>query len=56
MHNQKAYPYPEIVTGESWEVVGTIHNNPEAKTDNLNRQMTVPLDRDCQSCVLIIVV
>jgi len=50
MHSQKAYPYPEIVTGESWEVIGTIHDSPQATTDNLNRQMTVPLDRDCQSC------
>ena len=50
MHNNKAYPYPEIVTGESWEVIGTVHDSPEASTDNLNRQMTVPLDRKCKEC------
>tara|TARA_R110002073_G_scaffold98114_1_gene224934 strand:+ start:3883 stop:5310 length:1428 start_codon:yes stop_codon:yes gene_type:complete len=48
--NSKAYPYPEIVTGEKWEVVGTINNSPDGSTDNLNRQMTVPLDRECTEC------
>jgi len=48
--NSKAYPYPEIVTGEKWEVVGTVNNSPEGSTDNLNRQMTVPLDRECSEC------
>jgi len=48
--NSKAYPYPEIVTGEKWEVIGTINNSPEGITDNLNRQMTVPLDRQCEEC------
>jgi len=48
--NSKAYPYPEIVTGEKWEVVGTVNNSPEGSTDNLNRQMTVPLDRECKEC------
>lgn len=48
--NSKAYPYPEIVTGEKWEVVGTVNNSPAGKTDNLNRQMTVPLDRECSEC------
>ncbi len=50
MPNSKAYPYPEIVTGEKWEVVGTVNNSPEGSTDNLNRQMTVPLDRECSEC------
>ena len=50
MHKNKAYPYPEIVTGESWEVLGTVHDSPQASTDNLNRQMTVPLDRECKEC------
>jgi hypothetical protein len=48
--NSKAYPYPEIVTGEKWEVIGTVNNSPEGSTDNLNRQMTVPLDRECEEC------
>jgi len=48
--NSKAYPYPEIVTGEKWEVVGTVNNSPDGSTDNLNRQMTVPLDRECTEC------
>jgi len=48
--NSKAYPYPEIVTGEKWEVVGTVNNSPDGSTDNLNRQMTVPLDRECEEC------
>jgi hypothetical protein len=48
--NSKAYPYPEIVTGEKWEVIGTVNNSPEGVTDNLNRQMTVPLDRECEEC------
>lgn len=50
MPNSKAYPYPEIVTGEKWEVVGTVNDSPEGSTDNLNRQMTVPLDRECSEC------
>lgn len=50
MLNSKAYPYPEIVTGEKWEVVGTVNNSPDGSTDNLNRQMTVPLDRECKEC------
>jgi hypothetical protein len=48
--NSKAYPYPEIVTGEKWEVIGTVNNSPDGSTDNLNRQMTVPLDRECTEC------
>ena len=50
MLNSKAYPYPEIVTGEKWEVIGTVNNSPDGSTDNLNRQMTVPLDRECTEC------
>ena len=50
MPNSKAYPYPEIVTGEKWEVIGTVNNSPDGSTDNLNRQMTVPLDRECTEC------
>ena len=50
MHSRKAYPYPEIVTGDTWEVIGTVNNTSEANTDNLNRQMTVPLDRNCTEC------
>ena len=52
MPNSKAYPYPEIVTGEKWEVIGTVNNSPDGSTDNLNRQMTVPLDRECTECVI----
>tara|TARA_R100000742_G_C4278208_1_gene100769 strand:- start:1925 stop:3391 length:1467 start_codon:yes stop_codon:yes gene_type:complete len=46
----KAYPYPEIVTGETWTVHQTTENSPIPKTDNLNRQMYVPLDRECNNC------
>lgn len=46
----KAYPYPEIVTGEAWTVHQTPDNSPAAKTDNLNKNMHVPLDRNCDFC------
>ena len=50
MRRDKAYPYPEIVTGDKWTVEGTPDNSPAARTDNLNKQMHVPLDRQCENC------
>lgn len=46
----KAYPYPEIVTGEAWTVHGTPDNKLGGSTDNLNKKMTVPLNRECEYC------
>ena len=46
----KAYPYPEIVTGEAWTVHGTPDNELGGSTDNLNKKMTVPLNRECEYC------
>ena len=45
----KAYPYPQIVTGDSWDVFETVDND-KARTDNLNRKMYVPMDRSCKFC------
>lgn len=45
----KPYPYPEIVTGDEWTVNETI-GDQQACTDNLNKQMYVPLDRECETC------
>lgn len=45
----KPYPYPEIITGTEWQVRETL-NGQGACTDNLNNQMTVPLDRECEYC------
>jgi len=45
----KPYPYPEIITGTEWQVRETL-NGQGACTDNLNYQMTVPLDRECEYC------
>ena len=51
MRRDRAYPYPEIVTSETgWTVTGTPDNHPGARTDNLNKHMQVPLDRDCKDC------
>tara|TARA_R110002020_G_scaffold7496_1_gene31490 strand:- start:14133 stop:15566 length:1434 start_codon:yes stop_codon:yes gene_type:complete len=47
---QKAYPYPQIVTGDSWDVFETTQNQQDADTDNLNKKMYVPLDRHCTLC------
>ena len=47
MRNKKTYPYPQIVTGEIWTVHET-HDQP--RTDNQNRQMYVPLDKECTEC------
>tara|TARA_R110000824_G_scaffold43673_3_gene127466 strand:+ start:604 stop:2025 length:1422 start_codon:yes stop_codon:yes gene_type:complete len=47
MRNKKTYPYPQIVTGENWTVHET-HDQP--RTDNQNRQMYVPLDKECTEC------
>ena len=48
---KKAYPYPEIVTGEGgWTVTGTPNDSPAACVDNLNKHMQVPLDRECTEC------
>ena len=47
----KAYPYPEIVTGDTWQVNELIPGDI-ASTDNLNKQMTVPLDQACDKCGL----
>lgn len=46
---RKAYPYPEIVTGETWSVFET-HPGQTPNTDNQNRQMYVPMDRNCIQC------
>ena len=48
---RKAYPYPEIVTGDSWQV-NELMPGHTANTDNLNNQMTVPLDTQCVKCGL----
>jgi len=45
----KPYPYPEIITGTEWQVRETT-NGQGACTDNLNNQMYVPLDRECEYC------
>ena len=50
MQGKKAYPYPEIVTGDKWHVMETTDADPQPKTDNLNRHMTVPMDRECEYC------
>ena len=51
MRRDRAYPYPEIVTSETgWTVTGTPDNHGGARTDNLNKHMQVPLDRDCKDC------
>jgi len=47
----KAYPYPEIVTGDNWQVNELVPGDI-ASTDNLNKQMTVPLDQACDKCGL----
>ena len=46
----KAYPYPQIVTNEEWHVMETTAADAEPRTDNLNRQMYVPMDRVCVVC------
>jgi len=46
----KAYPYPQIVTNEEWSVLETTDADPKARTDNLNRQMYVPMNRACGVC------
>jgi len=51
MHSDKAYPYPEIVTGDKW-TVNEVFDGTTPHTDNLNKQMTVPLDRECEKCGL----
>ena len=50
MHSEKAYPYPQIVTGDSWDVMELTDGFDEPTTDNLNRQMYVPMDRHCEYC------
>ena len=50
MTKPKAYPYPQIVTGEEWHVLEPTDSNPVPRTDNLNRQMYVPMDRECERC------
>ena len=50
MQDKRAYPYPEIVTGDKWHVMETTEADPQPKTDNLNRHMTVPMDRECEYC------
>tara|TARA_Y100000361_G_scaffold49121_1_gene42682 strand:+ start:4149 stop:5561 length:1413 start_codon:yes stop_codon:yes gene_type:complete len=50
MYNSKAYPYPQIVTGEDWNVFENTEHDPQPRTDNLNRQMYVPMDRECEDC------
>ena len=50
MYNTKAYPYPQIVTGEDWNVYENTEHDPQPRTDNLNRQMYVPMNRECEDC------
>lgn len=50
MYNSKAYPYPQIVTGEDWNVYENTEHDPQPRTDNLNKQMYVPMDRECEDC------
>jgi len=47
MYQGKAYPYPEIVTGDEWHVLETTEQDSQPRTDNLNKQMYVPMDREC---------
>lgn len=49
MRSDKAYPYPQIVTGDKWSVL-ELTDGQEASTDNLNKQMYVPMDRNCENC------
>lgn len=50
MHGNKRYPYPQIVTGDDWTVYNTTSLDETPKTDNLNKQMYVPLDEECNRC------
>jgi hypothetical protein len=50
VYSNKAYPYPQIVTGEQWHVMETTDTDPQPRTDNLNKQMYVPMDRECTEC------
>ncbi len=50
MQDKRAYPYPEIVTGDKWHVMETTEADPQPRTDNLNKQMYVPMDRECEYC------
>ena len=50
MYQGKAYPYPEIVTGDEWHVLETTEQDSQPRTDNLNKQMYVPMDRECDDC------
>lgn len=50
MYSKKAYPYPEIVTGDKWHVLETTEHDSQPRTDNLNKQMYVPMDRECEYC------
>ena len=49
MYKDKAYPYPEIVTGEQW-TVHELFPGDTPTTNNMDNQMTVPLDRECEYC------
>lgn len=50
MSKPKAYPYPQIVTGDEWHVLEPTDSDPTPRTDNLNKQMYVPMDRECERC------
>lgn len=50
MSKPKAYPYPQIITGDEWHVLEPTDSNPTPRTDNLNKQMYVPMDRECERC------
>ena len=50
MHGNKRYPYPQIVTGDDWTVYNTTSLDETPKTDNLNKQMYVPMDAECNRC------
>ena len=45
----KAKPYPGIITSTNWKINEAVEGQ-EAKTDNTNYQMTVPLGKVCEFC------
>ena len=45
----KAKPYPGIITSTTWKINEAVEGQ-EAKTDNTNYQMTVPLGKVCEFC------
>ena len=45
----KAKPYPGIITSTTWKINEAVEGQ-EARTDNTNYQMTVPLGKVCEFC------